>query len=123
MGFIAIDYDETLEAFGEVLEPMIEAARDKGLTPIIVTARSNEHLDFHARDLIPDAKRLNLGIVFCAWYGKRIVCDYFGIRPQIWIDDSPEAIVQKDVTYPQLDELVDAGKVMYYTAKGVQDVL
>lgn len=124
MAFIAIDYDQTLGDFEGVLAPMIEAAKGRGLTPIIVTARSNEHLDFHTNDLIPHAKKLNLGIVFCAWKSKRVICQYFGIYPHIWVDDSPEAIVScKFLNYSIIDELFDEGKVAYYTAQEVQDGL
>lgn len=82
---IALDYDETFTAAPDLFTSFVSGALASGHEVKFVTARSK---DWDNGDISYHAGRLGIGIIYCSLEPKR-----FHYDADIWIDDTPEAIV------------------------------
>ena len=86
----ALDYDGTFTADPDFWLDFIDSVRRRGHNIRIVTLRTKAH-DF---DMIHKYLEENyqVPIVWCDGRSKREVTEELGIKIDIWIDDTPEAI-------------------------------
>lgn len=86
---IAIDYDLTYTAdpvMWRNLLPRIQSVY--GHTVYLVTSRDSD-VPVEASH---DFENMGIPIIYCAWRGKRKVCNEQGIMIDIWIDDEPKYV-------------------------------
>ena len=83
---IALDYDETFTAAPMLFKPFVLLAQQQGHLVTFVTFRSSKYCDNH--DIEADANELGIDIVFTEGKQKQHV-----FKADIWIDDSPDTIV------------------------------
>jgi len=90
---IALDFDDTYTADPELWQRFIEDAEKRGHQVWMVTARRDTADN---RDIIAKALGRHedyVGLIFCNLKSKLDHCDSIGLKINIWIDDSPSAIV------------------------------
>jgi len=101
---IALDFDFTYTADGECFLEIISVFQKFGHRVYIVTARSEEHDQYHGDDF-PMLKELGVDTIFCDGKAKQEYTESLGLIFDIWIDDSPEGIVSGSSFTPrQLEE-------------------
>lgn len=109
---IAIDYDDTLSLKPDMWREIIPLFKKFGFKVYIVTYRysngiGNTYWGFAADNSDMDwAIELCDGVVFTGLKSKRLFCQQNNIYPDIWIDDTPEAIVFNNCHDRQLEWLV-----------------
>lgn len=88
---IALDYDDTYTRDPLFWNWVVDMAQCRGHTVYCVTARHDRMLDDIEQTL---GRVLPPGhIIACGGTGKRKFCDDLDILIDVWIDDSPEFIV------------------------------
>jgi hypothetical protein len=80
---IALDYDGTYTADPELWDAFILDARKRNHTVVIATMRFDSE-PIH----IPDVR-----VIYTGRRAKREFLDALGLRPQVWIDDTPDWIL------------------------------
>jgi len=85
---IALDYDGTYTRNPQFWDTFINLCRNFMIDVRIVTARYDKYSLEHP---------IMIPIIYTNMKSKREHCDLIGWQPDIWIDDSPEFIVRKDV--------------------------
>lgn len=90
---IAIDYDETFTADPDLWAMFVSKAQDKGHRVLCVTARrdTDENREMMTENF--DLYGVEMPIIFSNLGSKMHVMESRGIKVNIWIDDSPFAIV------------------------------
>lgn len=90
----SIDFDDTFSADPGLWAMFIRQARERGHRFVCFTCRREceENLE-EMGALFEHFGVLNMPIVFCNAGSKQWTADQKGIRVDIWIDDSPHAIV------------------------------
>lgn len=93
---IAIDYDETFTAMPDLFERFIILAKELGYKVICVTMRYETEGEevYHYLGQLVDK------IYFTGRLAKEEFLAKHGIRPQVWIDDSPFWIYQPALDIP-----------------------
>lgn len=90
---IALDFDDTFTADPELWRKFVLSAEEAGHTVWMVTARRDTADN---RDIISKALG-NLEdyvqVIFANLKSKMDHCDSIGLKINIWIDDSPHAVV------------------------------
>lgn len=86
---IALDFDDTYTRDPEFWDKFIDDAKDRGHDIRIVTFRKSTMTD-------PALTRLSekIPVIFTEYMQKRAFCNYLGWMVDVWIDDSPEFIVE-----------------------------
>ena len=86
---IALDFDDTYTRDPEFWNKFIDDAKDRGHDIRIVTFRKSTMTD-------PALTRLSekIPVIFTEYMQKRAFCNYLGWIVDVWIDDSPEFIVE-----------------------------
>lgn len=90
---IALDFDDTYTRAPRFWYGFIEDALDAGYEVRIVTFRKRTMTD-PALDWLAE----RIPIIYTEYHQKRPYCKQIGWEPDIWIDDSPEFIVEHVVT-------------------------
>lgn len=85
---IALDFDDTYTLAPKFWNGFIEDALDAGHEVRIVTFRKSTMTD-PALDWLAQ----QIPVIFTEYQQKRAFCKHIGWEPDIWIDDSPEFIV------------------------------
>jgi hypothetical protein len=90
---IAIDFDDTFTADPELWSQFIAHAQDRGHRVLCVTARrdTDENRDDMTSCFI--LYGVDVPIIFCNLSSKLHTMERRGTKVDIWIDDSPYAIV------------------------------
>jgi hypothetical protein len=88
---IALDYDGTFTRDPALWMNFIKACHASNHDIRIVTMRNEE------KDLTSYFTRLGVPVIFTSLMQKREYCDERDWHPDVWIDDSPEFIVRRDV--------------------------
>ena len=92
---IALDFDDTYSCDPVLWVKFIDNARDNGHYVAIVTARPDDNDNFDIECSIA-CKVLKVPVFYCSFKSKRWYCkEVYGIEFDIWIDDSPEAIISR----------------------------
>jgi hypothetical protein len=89
---IALDWDQTFTLDKEFWLEFVQNCILKGHDVRIVTMRSPEMEDNELKEI-----RKLIPVIYTSTEQKREYCVSIGWFPQIWIDDSPEFIVSRDV--------------------------
>lgn len=96
MAMIALDFDGTYTLMPDVWDNFIDMAKLAGHSVVVVTARRDRQdcigMDDNS-DIHDLCSRKNIMVIFCGHKPKRKFCESLDFRFDIWIDDSPEAIV------------------------------
>ena len=93
--FIALDFDETYTQDPDLWCKFIDEARDNEHEVYIVTARPDDGDNFDI-ELSKACHVLKVPVIYCHYTPKRFYCkEVYGITFDVWIDDSPEAIVSR----------------------------
>lgn len=82
---IALDYDETYTVDPKMWDKIIEIFLLKDHEVMIVTFRSKD---------VPIDHDLKIPVFYTEWSAKRPYMEKQGIDIDVWIDDSPELIIQ-----------------------------
>lgn len=85
MAKIALDYDETYTINPEMWNEIINTFQKAGNEVMIVTFRSDD---------LPIDHDPGIPVFYTAWNAKRPYMEKQGIDIDVWIDDSPELIIQ-----------------------------
>src|SRR5690606_23795431 len=95
---IAIDYDGTWTEDPAFWRDFIASARRAGHECRIVTYRDDRF------DRTPELAALEaeVGVIYTRGIAKRRYCNHFGegFVPDVWVDDTPEALLQNSPTPP-----------------------
>jgi hypothetical protein len=83
---IALDFDDTYTRDPELWNIFIFAARTRGHDIRIVTFRKSHMTD-------PMLDNIGIPVIFTEYTQKRAHCNKLGWYVDVWIDDSPEFIV------------------------------
>lgn len=95
---ISIDYDDTYTRDKILWNSFIKQAKARGHTVLCVTARCELYGD--GTEVKEDLEHLVDGIYFtCGAPKEKFMLD-LGICVQVWIDDSPQAIVPRIILNP-----------------------
>ena len=86
---IALDFDDTYTRDPIFWDQFIQMSMDRGHDIRIVTFRKSTMTD-SALDWL--AKQIP--VIFTEYQQKRSFCDKYGFLVDVWIDDSPEFIVE-----------------------------
>lgn len=86
---IALDFDDTYTRDPPFWDQFIENAEARGHDIRIVTFRKSL-----MRDPALDFLATKIPVIYTEYIKKRMFCDSFGFSPDVWIDDSPEFIVE-----------------------------
>jgi hypothetical protein len=89
---IAIDYDKTYSSDPELWNAFIISARERGHTPCVVTMRHDTEME-----RIPHEIGTFLGyldVFYTGRQGKKKFMENLGLRVDIWIDDTPQFILE-----------------------------
>jgi len=86
---IALDFDETYTRDPDMWNVFIADAKGRGHDVRIVTFRH-----YYMTDPALDYLASSIPVIFTGYQQKRTYCKNFGWLPDIWIDDSPEFIVE-----------------------------
>lgn len=89
---IGLDYDDTFSADPELWELLIHAAKARGHDVRIVTFRFESTSAYANDDVIEDAKKNGIPVIFCNGIQKDRVTRDLGFPVDIWIDDWPVGI-------------------------------
>ena len=92
---IALDFDDTYTKDPDLWVVFTDEARDNGHEVYIVTARPDDgdNLDVELSKIV---RLLGIPVIYCNYHPKRHYCDVVkNLKFDIWIDDSPEAIVSR----------------------------
>ena len=89
---IALDWDQTYTLDPEFWFDFIKTSKDKGHDIRIVTLRKPEMEDEPLKWI-----KQFIPVIYTSSQQKREYCVSIDFHPQIWIDDSPEFIVSRDV--------------------------
>ena len=85
---IALDYDDTYTLNPELFNEIIKVFKSHGYKVLIVTYRHSTAFN----DMNMNIKGIS-DYVFTGGIAKEKYCNECGIEIDIWIDDSPEAII------------------------------
>lgn len=85
---IALDYDETFTADRSFLRNFVILSKISNHQIVFVTYRTNREYDDNS-DIESDALKCGINVIYSQGEPKRTVFD-----ADIWIDDSPETIVE-----------------------------
>lgn len=88
---IAIDFDDTYTADTLLWRLFIQTAQLAGHKVICVSARRDT---FENRRELQDALPEGVPVLLSYDWPKRLFAEKEGFRPDIWIDDMPEAITE-----------------------------
>lgn len=88
---IALDFDDTYTRDPILWDKFIDDALERGHDIRIVTFRRSD-----MRDPAINWIELKIPVIFTSFQQKRQFTDSIGWRPDIWIDDTPEYIVNWD---------------------------
>jgi len=86
---IALDFDDTYTRDPDFWNKFIDDAKDRGHDIRIVTFRKSTMTD-PALDWLAS----NIPVIFTEYMQKRAFCNQLGFLVDVWIDDSPEFIVE-----------------------------
>ncbi len=86
---IALDFDDTYTRDPEFWNKFIDDAKDRGHDIRIVTFRKSTMTD-PALDWLAST----IPVIFTEYIQKRAFCNHMGFIVDVWIDDSPEFIVE-----------------------------
>jgi hypothetical protein len=89
---IALDFDDTYTVDPVFWDEFITLAQDHGNEVRIVTFRKST-----MRDAALDWLERKIPVIYTEYIQKRAFCKHIGWEPDIWIDDSPEFIVDRVV--------------------------
>lgn len=92
---IALDFDDTFTSLPKEFAAFVHLAQDAGHEVYCVTARKKS---FENEREIREAfafHNLSLPIIFCNEYLKRETMEKLGIYVDVWIDDSPNMIIEE----------------------------
>ena len=109
---VAIDYDDTLSLKPNMWREIIPLFKAFGFKVYIVTYRfqsgaGNNYWGFASDNSDMDwAIELADGVVFTGAKSKRLFCQNLDIYPDIWIDDTPDAIVFNHCHDRHLEHLI-----------------
>ncbi len=90
---IAIDFDDTFTASPELWSAFIQNAKRLGHRPMIVTSRRNSEWNTEIINNLLDTWGCQVPIHFCNLASKVETMRQRGFKVDIWIDDSPNALV------------------------------
>lgn len=93
---IGLDYDDTYTSDKKLWRSVVALMQAKGYDVRFVTYRFAEPNGYHNHDIKIDAECLQIPIIFCNGVQKDDVCRQLGFFVDIWIDDFPVGIPQKD---------------------------
>jgi hypothetical protein len=88
---IALDFDDTYTRDSEMWDNIIDIFKERGHDVRIVTFRKST-----MKDPALDYLRLKIPVIFTEFQAKRAFTQKMGWFVDIWIDDSPEFIVQSN---------------------------
>lgn len=89
---IAVDFDGTFNADPHLWMNFMQMARTLGHNPFIVTFRDDDY-DFDP--LLRDVAKNDFKVYYTKGVAKRWWCQHYGPgEVDIWIDDTPEAIIE-----------------------------
>ncbi len=91
---IAIDFDDTLTADGDLWRVFVKKANKNGHRVYCVTSRRDTEENTQIVNDWLDAHDCQMPIIFTSLRSKLDVVRERGIRIDIWIDDRPETIIR-----------------------------
>lgn len=93
---IALDYDDTFTADKQLWEPFVFSALQRGHDIRFVTFRFEHPNGYSNDDIRFDSARMGIPVIFCDGVQKDVVTRDLGFVVDIWIDDFPLAIPEKE---------------------------
>uniref|UniRef100_A0AAU6NVH1 Uncharacterized protein n=1 Tax=Escherichia phage 1-6bf TaxID=3117708 RepID=A0AAU6NVH1_9CAUD len=93
---IGLDYDDTYTSNKKLWRSVVALMQAEGYDVRFVTYRFAEPNGYDNHDIKIDAECLQIPIIFCNGVQKDEVCRQLGFFVDIWIDDFPVGIPQKD---------------------------
>lgn len=91
---IAIDYDKTITLDPTLWRGFIKDAKGRGFKVLLVTMRAPED---NTNELRKMGKVVDK-VIFTCKKAKKPFLEKMGIYPDVWVDDSPEYILQNKTT-------------------------
>lgn len=88
MKTVAIDYDDTYTLAPSLWNGLIGIMHSYGWKIVIVTYRHSTQF----QDMIKDIPHIS-DTIFTGGIAKQTYCENIGLNIDVWIDDSPEAII------------------------------
>ncbi|MFW3388087.1 UNVERIFIED_CONTAM: hypothetical protein RF648_19040 [Kocuria sp. CPCC 205274] len=93
---IALDYDDTYTANKAMWHGIVRLMEYYGNDVRFVTARFETPNGYSNDEIVSDAERLGIPIIYCNGVQKATRCDDVGFNVDIWIDDFPVLIPREN---------------------------